>query len=61
VPLTAFFVEVSYLLPSHAVGLETRWPGSFARIYEFATDRLVSLHSDYDSLVWPSRRDAGCG
>jgi hypothetical protein len=22
---------------------------------------LVPLHSDYDSLVWPSRREAGCG
>ena len=24
-------------------------------------EQLVPLHSDYDSLVWPSRREAGCG
>jgi putative ABC transport system substrate-binding protein len=28
---------------------------------ELGAKHLVPLHSDYDSLVWPSRREAGCG
>jgi hypothetical protein len=58
VPLTAFFAEVYYLLPSHAVGLGTRWPDSFARIYEFAMDTgdLHAILALFDRLEGKPRQ-----
>jgi hypothetical protein len=50
VPLTAFFAEVYYLLPSHAVGFGARCPGSFARIYEFAMHTLTSEKADGERI-----------
>ncbi len=50
VPTIGYVAPTNPLMPSRSTG------AFLQRLRE-----LVPLHSDYDSLVWASRRVAGCG